>query len=259
MAVASSGHWQVTCATHSSHFVSKNAADIPAVVRLRRSVGRSEAFQIDEAAWAGIVDANQAITAIAKKYPKMAGKLHEDDAKPEMEAVKHFLWLNPDRSSVFFANHVLLVEGATEVALVNRLVGDGKIANADCGLYVLDCIGKYNIHRFMNLLGRLGVSHAVLHDDDNGKGEHAEINKLIEESKHATLTLCVKQIAGDLETMLGVPSAGSDHRKPQHILYQYDSGKIDAAKVQDFCSLVKACLPMKPTKKPAVVPSVVDA
>ena len=254
MAVASSGHWQVVCATHSSHFVSKNAADIPAVVRLRRNAGTSEAFQIDEVAWAEIVDANQAITEIAKKYPKMAKRLHEDDAKPEMEAVKHFLWLNPDRSSVFFANHVLLVEGATEVALVNRLVGDGKIVNADCGLYVLDCIGKYNIHRFMNLLSRLGVSHAVIHDEDNGKNEHAEINQLIEDSKHATLTLCVKRIAGDLETMLGVPPAGADHRKPQHILYQYDSGKIDVAKIQAFCSLVEACLPVKPAKGSVVVP-----
>ena len=87
----------------------------------------------------------------------MEKRLHQDDAKPEMEAVKHFLSLNPDRSSLFFANHVLLVEGPTEVALVNRLVGDGKIKNADCGLYVLDCLGKYNIHRFMNLLGHLGV------------------------------------------------------------------------------------------------------
>ena len=37
MAFASAGHWQVVCATHSVDFVSKNAADIPAVVRLRRS------------------------------------------------------------------------------------------------------------------------------------------------------------------------------------------------------------------------------
>jgi predicted ATPase len=242
-ALASSGHWQVVSATHSSHFVSKNAADIPAVVRLRRSAGKSEVFQIDEAAWTGIVDANQALTAIAKKYPKMEKKLHEDDAKPEMEAVKNFLWLNPDRSSVFFANHVLLVEGQTEVALVNRLVGDGKIVNADCGLYVLDCIGKYNIHRFMNLLSHLGISHAVIHDDDLDKDEHAEINQLIEDSKHATLTLCIRRITGDLERMLGIPAAGSDHRKPQHVLYQYDTGKIDAAKVQCFCSFVEACLP----------------
>jgi predicted ATP-dependent endonuclease of OLD family len=246
MEVASSGHWQVVCATHSPHFVSKNAADIPAIVRLRRSAGQVKKYQIDDATWTAIVDANQAIMPIAKKYPNMAKRLHQDDAKPEMEAVKHFLWLNPDRSSVFFANHVLLVEGPTEVALINRLVGDGKIKNADCGLYVLDCIGKYNIHRFMNLLIHLGVPHAVIHDDDNDKDEHKEINQLIEDSKSAELTLTVKRIPGDLEKMLGVPAVGSDHRKPQHVLYQYDIGKVDAAKVQAFCGLVEACLPNKP-------------
>ncbi|MBA4422363.1 MAG: hypothetical protein C0390_04575 [Syntrophus sp. (in: bacteria)] len=244
MAVASHEHWQVVCATHSPHFVSKNAADIPSIVRLCRSAGTVEKFQIDDAAWTAIVDANQAITAIAMKYPKMEKKLHEDDAKPEMEAVKHFLWLNPDRSSVFFANHVLLVEGPTEVALINRLIGDGKIKNADCGLYVLDCIGKYNIHRFMNLLSRLGVSHAVIHDDDNDRDEHEDINQLIKDSKDAKLTLCVQLIPGDLETMLGVPPAGSDHRKPQHVLYQYDTSKIDPEKLKEFCALVTICLPV---------------
>ena len=243
VALSSAGHWQVVCATHSAHFVSKNAGAIPALVRLRRINGAIQKYQIDDASWAAIVDANQAITAIAKAYPKMAKKLHEDDAKPEMEAVKHFLWLNPDRSSVFFANHVLLVEGPTEVALINRLVGEGKIDGADCGLYVLDCIGKYNIHRFMNLLSQLGVPHAVIHDDDLERDEHAEINQLIEDSKHAKLTYCVKRIAGELETMLGVPSAGSDHRKPQHILYLYETGQIDRGRLNEFCSLVRACLP----------------
>lgn len=245
MGVASSGHWQVMCATHSAHFVSKNAADIPALIRLRRVAGITEKFQIDDAAWDEIIDANQVIMAIAKKYPKVEKRLHEDDAKPEMEAIKHFLWLNPDRSSVFFANHVVLVEGPTEVALINRLVGDGKIGNADCGFYVLDCIGKYNIHRFMNLLSKLGVPHSVIHDDDNNKEEHSDINQLIEDSKHPKLTLCVKPIAGELEAMLGIPPAGSDHRKPQHVLYQYETGKIDAEKLNEFCALIEACLPNK--------------
>jgi putative ATP-dependent endonuclease of OLD family len=246
MTVADSENWQVVCATHSAHFVSKNAADIPGVIRLRRDAGVTHKYQIGATAWDAIVNANQVVNTIAQKYPKMAKRLHQDDAKPEMEAVKHFLWLNPDRSSLFFANHVLLVEGPTEVALINRLVGDGKIPDADYGLYVLDCIGKYNIHRFMNLLSHLGVPHSVIHDDDNGKDEHAEINQLINDSRHSTLTLCVKQIPGKLEAMLGVPAAGSDHRKPQHVLYHYATGQIEATRLQDFCALVAACFPHAP-------------
>lgn len=242
-ALASSAAWQIVAATHSPHFVSKNAADIPAIIKLRRNGGKSEAFQIGAADWDQIVDANQALTKIAAKYPKMAKSLHEDDARPDMEAVKHFLWLNPDRSSVFFANHVLLVEGPTEVALINRLIGDGKIAGADCGLYVLDCIGKYNMHRFMNLLSHLGVSHAVIHDDDLDRDEHEEINKLIEDSRHEALTCCIKKIAGNLEAMLAVPKAGGSHRKPQHVLFLYESGQIDGERIRAFCDMVQECLP----------------
>ena len=127
-----------------------------------RTGGNVEAFQISDADWSAIVTANKAIESIVAKYPKMQKKLHADDVRPEMEAVKHFLWLNSDRSGIFFANHALLVEGPTEVALINKLIDDGKIKGADCGLQLLDCLGKYNIHRFMNLLGHLGIAHSVI-------------------------------------------------------------------------------------------------
>ena len=241
--LASLEQWQVVCATHSSHFVSKNAADIPSLVRLRRVEKEIKSFQIDDLTWNGIVDANQEINGIAEKYPRMRRELQKEDTKSEMEAIKNFLWLNPDRSSLFFANHVLLVEGPTEVALINRLVDAGKIQNSNCGLYILDCIGKYNIHRFMNLLTNLGVSHSVIHDDDNDRDEHKDINKLIEGSKDKNLTLCIKRIPDNLESMLALPSPGPNRRKPQHALYLYEKDCIHGEKIQDFCELVESCLP----------------
>jgi hypothetical protein len=267
MAMANKDNWQVVCTTHSSHFVSRNADSIPAIVRVMRTGGNVEAFQIRDADWSAIVSANKAIEAIVAKYPKMQKKLHADDVRPEMEAVKHFLWLNSDRSGIFFANHALLVEGPTEVALINKLVDDGKIKGADCGLQVLDCLGKYNIHRFMNLLGHLGVAHSVIHDDDNNKDEHVDLNQLIQSSKHAKLTLSIHAIAQDVESFLNIPSAGSDHRKPQHVLFLYSEGKIDAGKLAAFCALVEGCLPqpaapaaiatasLLPVATPAAVPS----
>lgn len=250
MAMANKDNWQVVCTTHSSHFVSRNADSIPAIVRVMRTGGNVESFQINDADWSAIVTANKAIEAIVAKYPKMQKKLHADDVRPEMEAVKHFLWLNSDRSGIFFANHALLVEGPTEVALINKLIDDGKIKGADCGLQVLDCLGKYNIHRFMNLLGHLGVGHSVIHDDDNNKDEHADLNQLIQSSKHAKLTLSIHAIAQDVESFLNIPSAGSDHRKPQHVLFLYSEGKIDAGKLAAFCAVVEGCLP-KPAQPPA--------
>ena len=242
IAVSKKDDWQVLCSTHSSHFVSRNSDSIPAIVRVMRKDGKINVFQISAEDWDKIVDANQLLNAIVKKYPKLHKKLDADDEKPEMEAVKHFLWLNPDRSSLFFANVVLLVEGATETALINKLVGDGKIANSDCGFYALDCLGKYNIHRFMNLLNHLGIPYAVLHDDDNDNEEHVDINKLIQDSKHNTFTLSIQPLETDLEHFLGITPTPpqSSHRKPQHVLFQYSQGAISQENLDKFCELISS-------------------
>lgn len=239
--VATRPTWQVICSTHSAHFASRQAADIPSIVRLRREAGEVKASQISEQRWANIVDGNAAINLIAGKYPKLAKRLHEDDQKPDMEAVKYFLWLNPDRTSAFFANHVLLVEGPSEVALINRLVGDGVLPGDYCGLYVLDCIGKFNIHRFMNLLGALGISHAVLYDDDNQREWNVEINQLINGSRNA-YTKGIEPLKGELEDVLGIPKAGAPHRKPQHVLYQYETRAIADENLNAFCKVLLRCL-----------------
>lgn len=237
---------QVVCSTHSPHFVSKNTANIPSIIRLKRTGAIMTAHQIDEKGWNEIVDANQAINRIAEKWPKLKKWLTDDDLKPEMEAVKHFLWLNPDRCGLFFADFALAVEGTTEQAFVNKLIGDGRIKNGDCGLYVLDCIGKENIHRFMNLLSNLGIPHATIHDDDEGRGSHhADLNDLIEDSRNKDLTLNIRQIPRDLEELLGVPRSKAPHRKPQHILYLYETKQIADEKLADFTALVESCLPTK--------------
>lgn len=248
MTLANNSAQQVICSTHSAHFVSRNAAHIPAIVRLKREAGRVSVCQVDARVWDEIVDANQVMNKIAVKWPNLKKKLEVSDEKPEMEAVKYFLWLNPDRCGLFFANHVLLVEGQAEQALIRKLVGDGKINGAECGLYVLDCLGKYNIHRFINLLVALGISHSVLYDDDLDRQEHKELNELILASRHGSLTLNVQTISGNIEKLLKIPPASSPHRKPQHILFLFETGKIDAGNLRQFCQLVEACLPKIPIR-----------
>jgi len=189
--VASRPTWQVICSTHSSHFASRQASDIPSIARLRREAGEMKASQISEQEWSDIVDANAAINLIAEKYPKLAKRFHEDDKKPDMEAVKHFLWLNPDRTSAFFANHVL--------------------------------------------------SHAVLHDDDHQREWNAEINQLIDDSRNA-FTMAIQALKGELEDVLGIPRAGAPHRKPQHVLYQYEIGTIAGENLTAFCEALSLCL-----------------
>lgn len=238
--VSEKSDWQIICTTHSAHFVSRNAARIPAIIRARRAEGVVSTFQVNESQWQSVVDANQSIQQVANKYPKVVKTMQEDDHKPEMEAVKYFLWLNPDRAGMLFAQNVLLVEGPSETALISRLLDDGKL-KLPHGTYILDSLGKYNLHRFMNLLSTLGVAHAVLHDDDNNVNEHQELNQLIIDSKHADFTRSVIRIPKDLESFLCVTPPGSNHRKPQHLLYCYATDQIDSEKLTGFCKLVQSC------------------
>lgn len=238
--VSETADWQIICSTHSAHFVSRNAMRIPAIIRAHRKEGIVGIFQIDVAKWNNIVDANHTIQQVAVMYPKVQKKMQDDDLKPDMESVKYFLWLNPDRAGMFFAQSALLVEGPSETALINRLLDDEKLSLPH-GTYILDCLGKYNIHRFMNLLSALGVSHAVLHDDDDDKDEHEQLNQLIGDSKNPDFTKSVVKLPKNLETVLGVTPPGSNHRKPQHLLYCYATNQIDSEKLKAFCSKVQTC------------------
>lgn len=246
--VSETADWQIICSTHSAHFVSRNAACIPAIIRARRTDGIVSTYQVDDAQWTSIVDANQSIQQVAAKYPKVAKTMQAADLQPEMESVKYFLWLNPDRAGMLFSENVLLVEGPSETALINRLLDDGKLELPQ-GTYVLDCLGKYNIHRFMNLLSGLGVVHAVLHDDDDNTNEHQELNQLIAASSNAEFTLSVVTIPKDLESLLGAPPPGSSHRKPQHLLYCYATNQIDRARLETLCSMVQSCFVRKEDKQ----------
>lgn len=233
---------QVVCSTHSSHFVSRNMMFLPSIVRMKRTDGRVRAFQVRQADWDAIVDGNQQLNAIAQRHKNLKQKLEADDMKPEMEAVKYCLWMNPDRASAFFANNVLLVEGPTEQALISRLVAEGRVSMPTGGLYVLDCMGKFNIHRFMNVLSKLGTPHAVIHDDDNGKTYHPEIHQLIEDSRDERLTRHIEQVKQDFEALLGVPVPKDDHRKPQHVMYLYETNQIAEPKIIELCKLVERCI-----------------
>lgn len=248
MSIATSAdNWQVVCATHSSNFVSKNTANIPSIVRLlhARSTGVIERFQVNTSHWDSIVNDNQRINSIIRKYPKEV--LHPDDEQADMEAIKYFLWLNPDRSNLFFANHVLLVEGPTEVAVINRLIDEGKINTEEVGLCVVDCLGKYNVHRFMKLLSAMGISHSVIYDDDDDKELHKEINQLITDSVDLRFTVCVRPLRGNLEKVLNLELPKQPHRKPQHALFQIEMHKICQDRLNEFCKTVESCLPKNGT------------
>lgn len=232
---------QVLVSTHSPQFVSHATENISGIARLHRTNGQTAIGQVRPENLDALFSENQEINKLAaglKNYEAGA-----EEGSLDMEAVKYFLWLNPERCGVFFAKRTLIVEGPSELVLINYLIQTGKIRTPAGGLFVLDAMGKFNIHRFMNLLGELKIEHSVLHDTDpNKNGDdkvmHVGVNKLIQDRRNP-FTQKIHLFADDLETFLGFKVPDKDHRKPSRLLLGLKEGKINAAQVEALCKLVE--------------------
>jgi len=237
---------QVIAATHSPQFVSYNADDIADLACVSRLNGKTEVAQASREKLKEIFEDNQQIKAIVDGASGGA-PVPVTEADVELEAVRHFLWLNPERCNLFFAHGVLIVEGLSEQVVISYLVKRGEIATNSKGVFVLEPVGKYNIHRFMNLLGELRIKHAVLHDMDAGKIGRAKLiqdglNNLIQQSKNS-FTRAVDTLPNDLETTLGVTITDTDRwKKAAQVLMAVQQGKVAPDKLGQFKQKVEALI-----------------
>ncbi len=117
--------------------------------------------------------------AEAKKL--LSNSDQDEEVEIQNEKFRYQLWLDSERSSMFFADKVLLVEGPTEKALFNWLLAN----NHDWRTFtkhriaVVDVIGKFNFHRYMTLLDIFGIPYGLIIDDDLNKNHHQAINDML--------------------------------------------------------------------------------
>jgi predicted ATP-dependent endonuclease of OLD family len=227
---------QVLITTHNPEFVSKNIEDLPSLIRLCKEGTQTKAGQISPARLKDVFLNNQKDLPLWLANKKIT--ITAEDLTEDMESVKYALWLDPRRSSAFFAHKVLLVEGPTETALIGYLLGMGQISTSAGGIFILDTIGKFNIHRFMNLMGELHIPHAVLVDNDNNK--YPEVDSTINSSCNH-YTLGIEQFPEDIEEYLGIPKGGS-HRKPQHLMWHIQQGNVNKTKIEELTMKVREIL-----------------
>ena len=233
---------QVLITTYNPEFVSKNIEDLPSLIRLCRNCIQSTVGQISPIKLKELFLENQKDATAWMSNPKIG--ISSEDLTEDMESVKYALWLDARRSSAFFASKVLLVEGPTETALIGYLLGLGQIPSPVGGIFVLDCIGKFNVHRFMNLFGEMQIPHAVLVDND--KGKYPEVDETIQSARNP-YTLEIEQFPEDIEGFLGIPPAGRSNRKPQHVLWYVQQGKVDTTKLQALVVKAKKALSIPET------------
>lgn len=241
--IAKGDGMQVLCTTHSPHFLSPNAENLNSLVRLSKNEGKTQAFQISKPVWKKIVDSQNVMREVFGANSIQDLGRSDEALVAELEAMRYSSWLNGGRAAVMFSEMVLLVEGETERALITKLIDEGKIRTGSRGnVYVLDCLGKYNMHRFIKLLSAFGIRHSVLHDLDENKGRHRKINDFIKSQADKDWTIAVGTFRKDLETYLGLPRTKRSGDKPLVVLYAHYKKVIPKKKLKHFCRTVEELL-----------------
>ncbi len=231
--LAESPDSQVLLSTHNPQFATHSIRKITAICRLQREACCTKSYQISSQDLDAVLTENQ---QNAQAWAAAGMQIDPADLQIDMEAVKYALWLDEKRSAAFFSEKVLLVEGPTETALLSYMFDQGLLPNCK-GLFILDAIGKYNIHRFMRLFESFGIKHYVLYDSDNGR--HAPVDASIQAACNP-FTGGIDTFPDDLERFIGIAPAARPHRKPQHVMLQVATNGIDlnplAAKINALVS-----------------------
>jgi len=220
---------QVLIASHSSHFVSKNIEDLPAIIKLTRPAGETKIYQVDDQTLQEIFKDNKQLKQILEPESK--------DNGIQSESIRYCLWLDPDRCCSFFADMVLICEGLSEKALIDALMKEGSLELRNSKTYILNAGGKHDIHRYMNLFGKLGIKHSVLFDGDNNSDKHKKINEFIQSKQNAS-TIRLHCFEGELEDCLGIPKVGNAYRKPINVMWHYRNNKIERDKIDELVKIV---------------------
>jgi len=236
---------QIFVTTHSPIFVSKKIEDIPALIKLKRDKGITNVFQVSEDTRKKIIEQNNELAQVLQsklndrsvdqptknRIKRIMGNA-DDETRMEEESIRYLLWLDSERCSAFFADIVLICEGATEKVFIDYLIKNKWNDLREKRLYVLDAMGKFNIHRYMNLFKGLGIHHSVLADKDENNNVHEIINQFIEEKKNE-YTKAIDFFDKDIETFLGIkaPSSNRKDKKPLNVIWHYSKGKISEDKI----------------------------
>ncbi len=221
---------QILISTHSTHFASKNIDVIPSILKLAKDGPETKIYQIDKETLKATLEENKELKTILGET--------STDRDIELESIRYCLWLDPDRCCAFFADAVLICEGLSDKALIDTLIKNEKITLENSRMYILNAAGKYDIHRYMNLFGKLGIKHSVLFDGDNDSDKHKKINEFIQNNKNS-FTLNCYQFPRELEDFLEIPKESDRYKKPLNVMWHYRNNKIPKQKINELTEIIK--------------------
>ncbi|ACC97787.1 putative ATP-dependent endonuclease [Elusimicrobium minutum Pei191] len=249
--IAKGDNEQVIATTHSPIFVSKNINNLPSLIRLsreERNKWETKSFNIskeklelllsDNAGLEACFKSTVALPACQEELKKalaksLASGTLEGFSGSDKEIMNICMWLDTERANAFFSKHVIICEGATEKVLLEYLFATHWKDFAKKHIYCLDSLGKFNIHRFINLFDSLGIYHSVVYDSDNNRGVHEIVNKFIQ-SKKSAYTQNLLALSGDVESEFGITKPANTHLKPANLLLHLIKNKITQKQIDSF-------------------------
>ncbi|ATD54099.1 ATP-dependent nuclease [Clostridium chauvoei] len=244
---------QILITTHSNIFVSQNTEDLKNICKVKKSNGISEIYQMNESDLKDLYDDNISIFKYFKEILEQSSdnKLKAEIRKRNLanehsniddildkESMKYFLWLDSERTSMFFVNHVILCEGPSEKIFFEYLINTKWTELKERNICIIDCMGKFNINRYMNLFSKLAISHSVLIDSDGSKGIQGIFNKFIDKSKNE-FTKNVHLFETDIEDFLKIDTPKRKDLKPLNIMHKYKNNYISDEKITEIRSLLE--------------------
>ena len=238
---------QILITSHSPIFVSKNISFLSSLIKVKRAIS-SELFQINKEQIESLFTDNNSLfkhfrnlldkpdidDSLKEKIRKYSLANEDDDSelKLEQEKFKYSLWLDSERTSLFFAKHVIICEGASEKVFIDFLLNSKWIELKDKHIYILDSLGKFNIHRYMNLFKYLGINHSVLMDSDENDTQEI-VNDFIQTNKNE-YTNKILLFKKNLESFLEIETPKRKDLKPLNIMFQYSKENISSAKIDEL-------------------------
>lgn len=248
---------QVIITSHSPIFVGKSADDLCQIVRIRRERGVSSVKQISRENIKQVMGAGLDFKQCLEDYVNdpdiqenkksdainlLKGAEQSEEIAHQEESFRYQLWLDSDRSSMFFADRVLLVEGVTEKALFGWLWAHDWHDLSVHRIAVIDVLGKYNFHRFIALLEGFGIPYGLMLDDDNDKQHHKAVNEMLKNKATPFRLADPVFLTHCLETFLGKPLPNRADLKPIQILKELDRSGISTEKLNELKTLVLKAL-----------------
>ncbi len=248
--LASVENQQILISTHSPTFVSKNIGDLRSLLNVKKQNAMTNIFQLKTEDVKELFNENNSpfvefskILNDEKTSPSLKKEIRKHhvgeqtwkiEKKLEEESLKYSLWLDAERTASFFAKHIIICEGATEKVAFEYLMNNSLSEYIEKQIYVLDSMGKYNIHRYMNLFGKLGITHSILYDRDGDKGIQQVINNFIMSKKNKyTRSICT--FDSDFEDFLGIEKVSNrKDLKPLNVLMKLKDSQVSEEKIEEL-------------------------